>query len=507
MSSMSNATRAAAGRDPGTARRAGPGPPMPGAALRLALGLAERSAIGGAGRAGRGPAGGASRPARYRLPSSTTSASTRAPSEQADLGAEPGPEDAVETDALVPDRIGPEVDAGRPRGSTTRATRTRRRRAPSAAQDRPREAAGRRRRVHPPGAPRAVRRAAGRPARRRPRPGPGWIGVGSSDPAARLVVGSVVVAGASGRRRVVRRRRRRPGSSPSASRGIGSPALGRRPALGLGAAPLQLPHELVEQVTHATSLGRAAGTGPGRGRIAAGRGAITGRWSDSTARRKPASTCSASWFGRIVAASAGSQRNAARIASGQRHGRASSSGGTSGVRRIARRPSSSRISPDSDPANDGPSRSSGGSGGGPAAGPTSRKLTTPSSSATQSTASHQSSGPSTGLRHARPGAGGRRRGPPARAGTRDRDAGGVRARARGYRRRPAGWRRAAAAAPSAASGRCRRRRGRGGVGRVDRRRCDAGRPLGAPPRRSASCRLGRRQRREVDPLLARGRRP
>ena len=62
------------------------------------------------------------------------------------------------------------------------------------------------------------------------------------------------------------------------------------------------------------------------------------------------------------ATSAGSQRNAVRIASGQRQGRASSSGGTSGVRRIARRPSSSRISPDSEPANDGPSRSSGGSG-------------------------------------------------------------------------------------------------------------------------------------------------
>ena len=62
----------------------------------------------------------------------------------------------------------------------------------------------------------------------------------------------------------------------------------------------------------------------------------------------------------------------------------------------ASRPSSSRISPDSAPAIAGPRRPSGGSGGGPAAGATSRKLTTPSSSATHRTASHQPSGASDG---------------------------------------------------------------------------------------------------------------
>ena len=104
-------------------------------------------------------------------------------------------------------------------------------------------------------------------------------------------------------------------------------------------------------------------------------------------------TASASSFGRIVAARAGSHLNPARIATGQRHGRVGSSGGTTGVRRIASRPSSSRISPDSPPAIDGPSRARGGSGGGPAGGATSVKATTPSSSTSHRTPSHQSSGP------------------------------------------------------------------------------------------------------------------
>ena len=74
----------------------------------------------------------------------------------------------------------------------------------------------------------------------------------------------------------------------------------------------------------------------------------------------------------------------------------------------------------------GPSRPSGGSGGGPAAGATSRKLTTPSSSATHRTASHQPSGARTGG-PCRRGASGRRCGRGARAGTTGRAAGGGRA--------------------------------------------------------------------------------
>ena len=159
------------------------------------------------------------------------------------------------------------------------------------------------------------------------------------------------------RRRAGRPRRRRarrsvPGRSPSPAGASGS--AGSRGGVRPSASARRRSSSRMNSSNRspiATSLGESGTTGARR----VGRWRRQARWSDSTARRKPARTCSASWFGRIVAARAGSQRNAARIASGQRHGRESSSGGTSGTRRIARRPSSSRISPDSDPANDGPS--------------------------------------------------------------------------------------------------------------------------------------------------------
>ncbi len=144
----------------------------------------------------------------------------------------------------------------------------------------------------------------------------------------------------------------------------------------------ELLHEIVEQVAHpAASIYGLA---------------VQGRWSPSMARPKPARTVSASSFGRIAAARAGSNRNAARIARGTRHGLVSSSGGAISPSRIWSRPASSRISPESAPLTPGPRRASGGSGGGPAAGATSRKLTTPASSVTQTTASHQPSGASVG---------------------------------------------------------------------------------------------------------------
>ncbi len=121
-----------------------------------------------------------------------------------------------------------------------------------------------------------------------------------------------------------------------------------------------------------------------------------GRCRASTERRKAARTVSASSFARIVAARAGSNRKAARIASGARQVRSGSSGGTSMPTRIWSRPASSRMNPESAPDRAGPSRASGGSGGGPDVGATSRKLTTPSSSVTHISAIHQPSGASDG---------------------------------------------------------------------------------------------------------------
>ena len=54
---------------------------------------------------------GASRPASQRLPSRTASADDGPEQEQADLDASRAPEDLVVADALVPDRVGPQVDA------------------------------------------------------------------------------------------------------------------------------------------------------------------------------------------------------------------------------------------------------------------------------------------------------------------------------------------------------------------------------------------------------------
>ena len=140
-----------------------------------------------------GSGGGARRPARYRLNNSTARAMTRVPRKRpATPDADAGPEDGVEADALVPDRVGPEVDAGAGQeddeGDQDDADHE-----PHAAQDRPAGSGVRRRHR---GRPRAASRA-GREAGRRPRSP--WsrvrerrrIGVGSPEPAAGPSVGRV----------------------------------------------------------------------------------------------------------------------------------------------------------------------------------------------------------------------------------------------------------------------------------------------------------------------------
>ena len=135
------------------------------------------------------------------------------------------------------------------------------------------------------------------------------IASGRSAPASSCVV--------VGRRR--RRRRRFAPIRPSPPRRRRRPAVpGRRRhrrdravaagrsrilAARAGLALAELLHEVVEQVAHRSAEStRPARSGPVR--------------SPSTARTNPARTVSASSFGRIVAARAGSNRNAARIASG-----------------------------------------------------------------------------------------------------------------------------------------------------------------------------------------------
>ena len=121
-----------------------------------------------------------------------------------------------------------------------------------------------------------------------------------------------------------------------------------------------------------------------------------GLWSPSTARRNPLRTVSASSFARIAAARAGSKRNAARIASGVRHGRASSSGGRTRPSRSWRRPAILENQAREGAADRRTQPGQGRFGGGPAAGATSRKATTPASSTTHRIASHQPSGASDG---------------------------------------------------------------------------------------------------------------
>ena len=107
-------------------------------------------------------------------------------------------------------------------------------------------------------------------------------------------------------------------------------------------SPAQLLHEVVEQVAHRQASLRGTG--------------VQGLWRPSTARTNAASTVSASSFGRIVAARAGSNRKAARTASGERHGRVGSSGGATGrgASGVGRRPRGSV--PESAPLIAGPSR-------------------------------------------------------------------------------------------------------------------------------------------------------
>jgi len=160
-----------------------------------------------------------------------------------------------------------------------------------------------------------------------------------------------------------------------------------RGCLGLALAFGQLLHEIVEEVAHPAECTLPLGpTGEPRPT-----GFAQGRWSPSTARRKAARATSASAFGVIAAARAGSQRIAAWTTSGADQGWSGSSGGAGSRRRTCWRPASSRTKPDSPPERSGPSRASGGSGGGPAAGAAARQATIPSASATQRTASHQPS--------------------------------------------------------------------------------------------------------------------
>ena len=100
--------------------RPGNGPPTEPAgaatharrALRLALGLgqavrhlAEPARLLGIGR-------GRQAPGEPQVEQQHDQRDDQGAEEQADLDADAGPEDAVEADALVPDRVGPEVDAG-----------------------------------------------------------------------------------------------------------------------------------------------------------------------------------------------------------------------------------------------------------------------------------------------------------------------------------------------------------------------------------------------------------
>ena len=154
---------------------------------------------------------------------------------------------------------------------------------------------------------RAVRRRSGRrgprrrggPSRRGPR---GSVGVGSSGSA------SVVDGSPSPDRRRDPPRRRRPSVVGVVvvrrdRRRFGGAAGVRILAAGGRFAAPQLLHEIVEQVAHVRRVYAA--------RDAQRRAALR------STRRKPVRTVSASSFGRIVAARAGSNRKAARIATGR----------------------------------------------------------------------------------------------------------------------------------------------------------------------------------------------
>ena len=314
------------------------------------------------------PGGGLSRPASQRFPSRTTSGEHEAADEQPEPGADPGPEDAVEPDARVPEGVGPQVDADAEQEENAMTSRDPEAAGRSAARRRRRRAVVRAARRAPAAAARCVRPASGS-ARASEASSARRSSSAIGDPGPSLDAVAVV------RHRHRGRRGRSPGSG-----GV-SPAR-------LRLAPAELLHEVVEQVAHR----RRESSGVRRGGREASRSV-----RPSTARRNAARTVSASSFvahrrrprrlepegrphGQRARATAGSGRRAAR----------------SPPSRIWSRPASSRISPDSAPATAGPRRPSGGSGGGPAAGATSRKLTTPSSSATHSDGSHQPSGASDG---------------------------------------------------------------------------------------------------------------
>src|SRR6185436_5715656 len=197
--------------------------------------------------------------------------------EQAALRAEAGPEDLVEPDASVPDRVGPELDPDHEHQDEEDPEDDRDREAQA-----PAEAA-----TAVAGGADGPERSAGTTASSA---GPAWagspadrtrlvvavvgrIGVGRS--VGSVVWGRLVV---SGRRLVV----------------VGRPVVrlivGEGPSLGRGLTAPQLLHEFVEQI----------------GLLAAS--LAYGRPRPSAARRKAARTVSASSLGRIAAARIGSQR-------------------------------------------------------------------------------------------------------------------------------------------------------------------------------------------------------
>ena len=268
--------------DPNDAGRA-----LAGVALGLALGLGEAS---GDGPEPAGPFGIGRRhePVREQQVAEQDDQRDEAGrDEQARLGAEPGPEHAVEADALVPDGVGPEVDA-RGRKDEEREDRDDADAEPGAAHDR-----AERRRPGP-----VIRAADGAPGgssgggvpalRRRRRREVRW---GS----ARRVRRPRPLRRPRPRRRARRRRRRRPVGLGLVvvvvRRTVGVAGRPVRVVLGraafrLGAASLELAHELVEQVAHraesradrATTDRRAVGrprsrrSGPDWGGIRAGPG-------------------------------------------------------------------------------------------------------------------------------------------------------------------------------------------------------------------------------------------
>ena len=222
--------------------------------------------------------------------------------------------------------------------------------------------------------------------------------------------GRLVVAARARRRRRRRRRprrgprrRRRPSSSSPTGRASSGPSRGARPsALARRRSSSRMNSSNRSPI--APHSGGRAGSRQPLGPLSVARiwesdppGPAYGRWSDSTERRKPARTCSASWFGR-------ERRDERGLEPERRPDRQRAAPrprvvlGRDDRREADREPAVLlEDQPGQRPREGGPQAQERRLGGRAGGGPTSRNETTPSSSVTHRTASHQSSGPSTGL--------------------------------------------------------------------------------------------------------------